>query len=164
MKNIKLCILLLNIPIVLFGNKILAQSAKKVPENITIAFIHKYPAAVIKKCDFANNIYTVNAKEHGHNFVATFNQNANWLSSKTKISWPWKLPPNIKAAYKKSKYKNWNIYSVNLIDMPAGQRYQINVNDKNRPIDIYHQNLVMETRTVEIKSDGTIVDENAEAQ
>ncbi|HTE01183.1 MAG TPA: PepSY-like domain-containing protein [Mucilaginibacter sp.] len=149
-----------------YTNHILAQSTNDVPSIVSTAFATKYPKAEVKKWNVVNHEYIAKAKEGRHKYNATFDQKGNWIMTATKINWPWKLPAVVKASFKKCKYKNWNMYSVKLIDKPTGQFYQILVDDRNHPVDIFHQNLVTENRLVEIKSNGELVkergtDENA---
>lgn len=147
-----------------YSNHILAQNNTSVPEMVAASFAKKYPAAEVKKWNSSNNKFTAVAKEHGHKCLVTFDQKGNWLNTTTKVNWPWKLPQVVKAAFKKSEYKNWNMYSVRIIDKPTGQFYQILVDDRNHPVDIFHQNLVTEKRKVEIKSNGDIVNQTEDTE
>ena len=164
MKTSKIYIALSVILIMFTLSGIAAQSiSTNVPAAVTNAFIAKYPDAEIKHWNMLNSLYIAKVSAKNHNYTVAFNPNGDWVSTTEKINWPWNLPAVIKSALNKSKYKNWNIYNVKIVEKPSGQFYQVLVNDRNHPIDIYHQDLVTEQRIIEIKADGELIKEFAPA-
>lgn len=141
-----------------YSNHIWAQSNNNdIPQNVTSAFAAKYPGVNADKWRLTDNGYAAKAKIEGHTYTVDFDKTGNWVQSSTKINWPWKLPAAIKTGFNNTKYKNWNMYSVRLIDKPSGRYYQITVNDANHPVDAFHQEQYTDTRLVELRSDGEYV-------
>lgn len=144
-----------------YTSHVLAQNDRNIPETVIKAFAARYPKAEVKSWTVGNNGYTAKAKEGGHKYFATFDKNAGWIGTTTKVNWPWNLPPAIKIAFKKSKYGAWNIYTVNILESASGRFYQIVVDDRNHPVDIFHQELVNERRLLEFRSNGEFIKESA---
>jgi len=158
MKNLRSIKALFIVLMMFYTNHITAQSIyKNIPPNVITAFTAKYPGAAVKGWDAANNVYTAKATESGHKYFASFDQNGKWLMTTTKVNWPWHLPTVIKTAFKKSKYGQWNIYTVKIVEKPSGQFYQIAVDDRNHPIDALHNSEATENRLVEFKADGEFI-------
>jgi hypothetical protein len=141
----------------LYTNHILAQANNNIPSVVTNSFAAKYPKAVAKSWKANSNQFTAKAEEGHLKYYATFDANGKWINTTTKVNWPWHLPPAIKSAFKNSKYGSWDIYTVRTVESPSGQFYQIIVDDRNHPIDAFHQEQMTENRLVEFKADGEFV-------
>jgi len=141
---------------------IFAQSNNKneIPATVQAAFTAKYPNAQVKDWDVANDQFTAKAKEASHKYFATFDKNGNWVNTVTKYNWPGHLSPPVKAAFKKSEYSSWHIYGINIVQSPAGQVYQVMVDDANHKINSNHQELFTVNHTIEYTQDGNQVKEN----
>ena len=160
MKKLKSIKVLFIVWMMFCTNHIIAQgNTTGVPSTVIKAFTAKYPKAEVKNWNALNNEYTARAKENGHGYYATFDQNGKWIKTTTKVNWPWHLPLVIKTAFKKSKYGSWNIYTVRIVEEPTGQLYQLIVDDRNHPVDMFHDNLVTENRVVDFKSNGEFITE-----
>jgi len=134
-----------------------AQDLKKnVPAVVEQSLKTKYPTAHVRNWQVKDGTYCVRASIQGHTYLVSFNQAGQWLSSATKVNWPWHLPAAVKDGFEHSKYGNWNIYSVKKLYKPEGEYYQITVDDRNQPVDIDHQNLVTERRAVDVTAAGKV--------
>jgi hypothetical protein len=141
-----------------YTNHIIAQSIyKNIPPVVIKTFTGKYQGAVVKNWSTANNWYTVKATEGAHKYYATFDQSGKWIMTTEKVNWPWHLPPVIKTAFNNSQYGAWNIYTVKIVEKPSGQFYQLTVDDRNHPVDMFHDNLFTQNRVIEFKSDGEVI-------
>jgi len=130
-----------------------------IPESVRTAIAKKYPGAEVKKWRVIPNGYTAKTKKNGQKYSVTFDHDANWISTESKLNWPWHMPIAVKNAYKKSNYSNWNIYQIRIVDSPAGLVYRIFVDDRNHPVDIFHQGQTIRNRTLTVKPDGKVIDD-----
>jgi len=162
MKSIKSPVALAIVAMVFCTSLIFAQSnnTTEVPAAVQSAFAAKYPNAQVKNWEATNNRFTAKAKEAGHKYFATFDKNGNWVNTITKYNWPGHMSPNVKQAFKKSEYGSWHIYGINIVESPAGQVYQVMVDDANHKINANHQELFTVNHTIEFKQDGNLVKEN----
>ena len=160
MKNSRSIKILLMALVMFCARVVIAQSIyKNIPPVVITTFTVKYPGAEVKNWRMSSNEYTAKASEQGHKYYATFDQNGAWVMTTKKLNWPWHLPPVIKTAFEKSRYGSWNIYTVNLLEKPSGEFYRITVNDRNHPVDIFHDDLFIQNRVIEIKSNGEFIKE-----
>src|ERR1700753_1629756 len=125
MKSLKLYNVLIIIMMITCTTTIFAQSANNVPNAVSAAFTSKYPKAEIKKWSKANENFIAEAKDGHQKFYATFDQNGNWVSTATKISWSWKLPSTVQATIHNSKYAAWKIDGIKKVDSPTEGLYQV---------------------------------------
>ena len=162
MKNLKSVKAFIIVLMMFYTSHITAQTNanNNVPANITTAFAAKYPKATIKNWKADNNCYTAKVRENGRKYYATFDQRGNWIKTTIKLNWPWKLSPAVRHAFNKSKYGAWHIYAVNNVETPSGQFYQLMVDNANHPIDAFHQDLITEDHSVEVRADGTLIKED----
>ncbi|MBB3055767.1 PepSY-like domain-containing protein [Mucilaginibacter gotjawali] len=162
MKSIKTYTALTIMAMVFCTSLIFAQANNKneVPANVQAAFTAKYPNAQVKDWEAVNEQFTAKAKEAGHKYFATFDKNGNWVNTVTKYNWPGHLSPPVKEAFKKSEYSGWHIYAINIVESPAGQVYQVMVDDANHKINANHQELFTVNHTIEFKQDGNQVKQN----
>ena len=130
------------------------------PTAVTTAFTTKYPNATIKNWNVINDEYTAKAKDDHHKYYATFDKNGTWLKTTTKFNWPWHLSPVVRKAFKKSEYGAWHIYGINIIETPAGEFYQVLVDDANHQADALHQEIFTRNRVLEFKPDGELIKGN----
>lgn len=157
MKNIISVKALLIILTMFYTTQLMAQHKKDVPAAVTAAFAAKYPKAEADNWKMTGGLYVAKATVTGYKVFTAFDANGNWLNTTSKINWPWHLPAAVKKAFNQSLYKNWNMYTVKLVEKPSGKYYQIIVDNRNHPADIYHQDLVIERRSIEITATGELV-------
>jgi len=133
-----------------------SNDTKAIPQTVVSAFSSKYPGVEIKKWKTENNRYTAKATIDNHKCFASFDANGNWLNTRSRIAWPWKLPKTVKEAYRKTKYSNWHIYTVMKVEKPLGESYVLMVDDGNLQIDATHQSVLTNDKLLEFKFDGTL--------
>ena len=165
MKNLKAYKALFVVLIMFYTNHIMAQTNNEVPQAVATAFASKYPKAETKGWKVVNGLYTTKTNTENHKCTVTFDQNGNWISSTYKVNWPWHLPAAIKEGLHQTQYKNWNVYTVKIIEKPSGQFYEVKVDNRNNPADVFHQDLITETRWMQFTANGKLVKEanNAES-
>ena len=129
MKNLKSNIAWVIVVMIFCTSSISAQNSSKVPVEISSAFTAKYPKAEVKKWVVTNNQFTAKAKDAGQVFYATFNNNGQWVQTISKISWSWKLPADVNGALKQSKYATWRVDKLKKVETPAGEYYQVLVDN-----------------------------------
>ena len=156
MKFLKSSIALIIVMIFCVSN-IFAQSTTNVPNSISAAFTAKYPKAELKKWSETNGSYVAEAKDGHQKFYATFDQNGNWLSTSTKINWSWKLPSDVQASLRSSKYAAWKIDGIKKVDSPSDGIYQVCVDDHFLHRDGAHATAFTNNKVLNIKADGEIV-------
>ena len=117
-----------------------AQSNSKndVPATILASFTAKYPKAEIKKWEVTSDGYTAKVIEDHNKFEASFDKNSQWVKTTTKIGWSWDLPAEIRTALKDSKYKDWRVDRLRKVETPAGEFYQVLVDNMYLQIDGAH--------------------------
>jgi len=149
MKNLKIYAALIIMVMISCTDHIIAQAKSKndVPENIIAEFTAKYPNAKVKSWNTSNDGYIVKAKENGSKFYVTFDKNGQWVQTTTQVSWSWQLPAEVRASLKESKYAAWRIDKIKKVETPAGNFYQVLVDNLNLQIDADHmgftENLVL---------------------
>ncbi len=161
MKNLKLYMATVVLAMIFCTSNIIAQSNKKIeiPTTILTTFASKYPKATVKNWSMNNNEYTAKAKEGGHKYYATFDENGRWIKTVSKYNWPWKLSPVVRKAFYKSEYGAWHIYGVHIIETPSGEFYQVLIDNTNQPADALHQSVLTVNKVVEYKSTGEFIKE-----
>ena len=137
-------------------------SDSNIPAAVSSAFTAKYPSATLKKWRIKHGMYTAKATVNKKTYVVNFDAAGNWISSASKLNWPWHLPAEVKAGFKRSKYHNWNMYTVMKVEKPSGEYYRFIVDDRNHRVDIEHQNLFTERRAVEVKTTGELTIDGSE--
>ena len=155
MKFLKSYMTLIITAMIFCTTNIFAQSANNVPTAVAAAFTAKYPKAEIKKWSEANGSYTARAKDGHQIFLASFDQNGDWLNTALKISWSWNLPPEIRASIRNSKYSDWRIDRIKKVDSPTESFYQVCVDNSFLQADADHA-VFTENKVVSIKINGDI--------
>jgi Putative beta-lactamase-inhibitor-like, PepSY-like len=146
------------IMMVTFSINTIAQTSneKAIPQTIITAFNAKYPGAPVKSWKVDHDRYIAKAIIDNHKSFATFNNNASWLSTTTKMAWPWKLPKAIKEAYRKTKYHSWHIYSVMKVEKGTGESFVLMIDNGNLQIDATHQSVLTNDKLLEFATDGAL--------
>ena len=157
MKSSKLSRIGLILFSVLFTANTFAQSTATVPDAVSASLKSKYPDAVVKKWTTVDNEYTAKTRNDGKKQYISFNNGGNWVKTVTRYNWPGHLNPVVNKAFKTSQYGAWHVYGVNVVETPAGQFYQVLVDDSNHKINSNHQELFTETRLVEFKATGELI-------
>jgi hypothetical protein len=155
MKNLSIAFIFL---MMLLTTNIFAQSKDKtVPETVVSALKQKYPDATFKSWKIKGNLFTAKINIGGKKCFATFDEHGSWINTTSKISWPWSLPLNIRSAYKKSDYSTWNIYVSKKIESPAGEFYELMVNN-NELINHFPspEDEIATNKLLKFKANGTL--------
>jgi len=156
MKFLKSSIALI-IAMIFCVSNIFAQTSKNVPNSVSAAFAAKYPKAELKKWSETKGSYVAEAKDGPQKFYATFDQNGNWVSTASNISWSWKLPSDVRASLRNSKYAAWKIDGIKKVDSPADGFYQVCVDDHFLHRDGAHATAFTNNKVLNIKANGEIV-------
>lgn len=88
---------------------------RKIPAEVTTAFEAKYPKA--EKVEWKDNLTNFEASFTYNNAEtsAKFNSKGEWLVTEKKIEFD-ALPAAVKDGFKKSKYEDWELRGVKIID------------------------------------------------
>ncbi|MGZ3751824.1 MAG: hypothetical protein ACXVJB_02800 [Mucilaginibacter sp.] len=158
MKSLKISMVALIMLMVAFSINTIAQtsSEKTIPQTIINSFNAKYPGVSVKNWKSSGDKYVAKAVISNHKSFVTFGNNGAWINTTTRISWPWKLPKNIKESYGKSKYHSWHLYSVMRIEKPVGESFGLMVDNGNLQIDATHQSVLPNEKLLEFSSDGIL--------
>lgn len=100
---------------------------RKFPLEVTAAFSKQYPAAenVVYKDNLKS--FNVHFTFNGEHMIAKYNAKGEWKETE-KIIAMGAIPPAVKEGFEKSKYWNWEIAEVAVIQHPSGtQQYRIKV-------------------------------------
>ncbi len=92
-----------------------SSQLRKVPAEVTTAFESRFPGA--KKISWKDNITNFEASFviKGTETSAKFNVKGEWLVTEKKIEYVG-LPPAVQDGFKKSKYSDWDLRGVKMID------------------------------------------------
>lgn len=158
MKNLKLltgaALILLLLSSVL--TRAQSSNSKSIPQNIIAAFNTKYPKAAIKKWKAESGKYTIKAMIGKKQCFVQFDTTGTWISTVTKITWPWKLPKAVNSSYNKTKYWTWHISKMMRVEKPSGIYYEVIVDNGNQMTDASHQSVVLTNKLLQFKADGTL--------
>lgn len=122
-KSILLCCLSL----LLYNFTVLAQ-IRKVPATVTEAFAKNYPTA--SKVEWHDKLshFTASFVNEGKSMIAQFESDGTWILSETIFTIA-ELPTDVKDGFDKSKYANWGIKEVILVqdntDKDPNVRYRL---------------------------------------
>lgn len=92
-----------------------SSQIRKIPAEVTAAFEDKYPNA--QKVEWKDNLtnFEVSFTYKNSENIAKFNSKGEWLVTEKKIEFT-ALPASIKDGFAKSKYADWEIRGVKLIE------------------------------------------------
>jgi len=140
------------------ADNIFAQSGPKsnVPDAVLSAFAAKYPKAEIKKWNVNNDGFTAKAADGHQKFNATFDQSGQWLNTTSSVSWSWKLPSEVRAALKSSKYAAWRVDGIKKVETPSSGFYLVCVDNADLQPDGAHALVFTENKVVTFKPTGEI--------
>ena len=116
-----------------------SSQIRKIPAEVTSAFEAKYPKA--EKVEWKDNLtnfeasFTYNDAETS----AKFNSKGEWLVTEKKIEFD-ALPADVKDGFKKSKYEDWELRGVKIIeekDKAISYRILVKKNDVQKKYLFY---------------------------
>ncbi len=115
---------------------------RKIPAEVTTAFDAKYPKA--EKVEWKDNLTNFEASFTYENAEtsAKFNSKGEWLVTEKKIEFD-ALPAAVKDGFKKSKYEDWELRGVKIIDEKSkaiNYRILVKKNDVQKKYLFYDAN------------------------
>ena len=92
-----------------------SSQIRKIPAEVTSAFEAKYPKA--EKVEWKDNLTNFEASFTYNNAetAAKFTSKGEWLVTEKKIEFD-ALPASVRDGFKKSKYEDWEIRGIKIID------------------------------------------------
>jgi hypothetical protein len=122
---------------------------RKIPAEVTQALKEKYPDADNVSWKDKLTLFSASFELNSEKFEARFTDKGEWKSTEKEISES-ELPGEVKDGFEKSKYADWQLKYVYLIEMPDNEiQYRIQV-AKN---DIQKKNLLF-------NNDGKLLKDN----
>lgn len=97
-----------------------ANGNVNVPEQVTTAFIAKYPQAVLKDWKIAKAGYKAEFKLNHRKYTAVYASDGTWLKSETELNRTASLPEAVKTALKKGKYASYYVDEIKEV-LTAGE-------------------------------------------
>jgi hypothetical protein len=135
----------------LIGNSAIAQ-LRKIPAEVTTAFTEKYPNATAVEWRDKLTGFTASFTQDSITYIASFGSKGDWESTEHYIDQE-ALPDSVKEGFSKSKYTDWNISQVTLIELPNDEiQYRIEVGKG----DIKKRNLYYNTEGRMLKDKLTL--------
>jgi putative PepSY-like beta-lactamase-inhibitor len=92
---------------------------RKIPAVVTDAFKEKYPDASGVEWRDKLSVFSAVFTKDGVSYEAKYNSKGEWLNTENEVAQD-NLPAAIKDGLEKSKYADWNIEKVHLIQLPEG--------------------------------------------
>jgi hypothetical protein len=159
MKKLKLFIITCTVFTAMFSMSSIAQTnnSRAIPQMVLTSFNAKYPGANVKSWKAENGQYIAKAIVDNQKCFVSFDQNGNWESTISKIHGTRNLPEAVNKTYNKMAYRSWHVFTVSKLVTPHGELYDVNIDDTNLQIDIYHQSVLTTNKTLEFKSNGTLL-------
>jgi hypothetical protein len=125
---------------------------RKIPAEVTDAFITKYPDA--KEVEWKDRLtnFTAGFSSAGKSYLASFNKKGEWQSTEQEVEQS-ELPDVIKDSFSKTKYADWEISKVIKIELPGDEeQYKLEIASG----DIKKRNLYFNTKGRLLKDKLTI--------
>jgi hypothetical protein len=137
-------------------NSTYAQSGNP-PYSVTNSFSLKYPQAKVMRWKKQVDGYTVKFAQDKQVYHATFSAKGSWITTTSKITWPWGLPAKVRARLKQSKYAAWRIDQSQSAETPSLRYYKVWVDNASVTIDALHQNEIVDNRLLTLTADGKLI-------
>jgi len=127
-----------------------------IPDPVISALNQKYPGAELERWRTKKDVFTAKIRLDGKKYFAAFDEKGNWINTSSKISWPWGLPKNIRIAYKKSDYGPWNLFVSKKIESPAGDFYELMVDNSELNRTNPPEYIIPSTKLLKFKANGEL--------
>jgi hypothetical protein len=102
-----------------------------IPENISTAFLIKYPHAGATKWRIENDLYIAAFGSKNNGYEAFYNADARWLKTEMKIPLTRKLPTAINRSLKIGEFAAWYVKEIKKLEMRDQYLYVIHVDSGN---------------------------------
>ena len=107
------------------GNHIQAQ-IRKIPAAVTQVFTEKFPEADKAECKDKRNGCEASFIIKGIKYLTNFNTKGAWKSTETSVAED-EIPAKVQEGFERSKYKDWEVISVSLIETVDSQKFMLAV-------------------------------------
>lgn len=105
----------------------ISAQIRKIPAVVTDSFKEKYPDASGVEWRDKLSVFSAVFSKDGVNYEAKYNSKGQWLNTENEIT-DSDLPAAIKDGLEKSKYADWNVEKVHMIQLPEGTtQYRVQV-------------------------------------